>query len=205
MCNQKTISVWIIILLIIVVISSCNELSTSKQSFNQTELNVLSVQETYPQVNEVAKQWDEDAYLEKAILYIYPKTENLPFRATFMYLSYSSPYKAINISYIVQEVTEIETRKFNLESPELTGSRLDPNILLLDSQEVLNIMYEQWGNEFYKDCKVGRWPLILTLQQGYPNVSEDVVWFMRFACNTPEKGSTIFIDANTADVLEIRR
>ncbi|HAV78090.1 MAG TPA: hypothetical protein DCX53_12140, partial [Anaerolineae bacterium] len=136
---------------------------------------------------------------------LYPKTDNVPVRATFRYHSYSSPDKVISFDYMVRENVEIESRERNYENSENLDPGLDPDVLSLDSDEALKIMYEQLGDEFFRDCQVGSWPLIMNLEYGFPNVSEDEVWSLTFACDKPEKGAAIIISANTGEVLEIRR
>lgn len=210
-CGENTMSKlnifsnWTSILLMIATISSCNVFSATQQTFDCTELKILSVKEAYAQVDYVAKKWDKDAYLEEVLLYLYPKTDKSTLLATFGYRSLSSPFKAVSFDYIARSDIEIEQREFSLEDSEPPVFRLDLVILQLDSLDALKIMCEQLGNEFYKTCKVGHWPLPMTLKYGFPGISKEEVWVMSFACDKPEKGAAIIINATSGEVLEIRQ
>jgi len=188
------------------LLSGCIKTESPKLINNYTDFQVLSVKEYYPDAKAAAAEWQNDAYLYRVSLTVFPREGFSTLLASYFFRSNAYPEKYFIHKIVVGPTIETERIIGDLSEPRVTGLEINPEQLPYDSTEALKIMYNALGQEFNKDCKSWDWPLSLILEQRMLGLGEgELTWKMSFSCNVPEDWESIFIDANTSEVLEIRQ
>jgi hypothetical protein len=194
------------ITIVILLLPSCILSKSNPPVKDRTGFRVLSVKELYPQAEETAREWQEDAYLYRVMLDVYPEINSSTITATFFFRSYAFPDTYYFNRFIMSDITVIKQHQGIFKETPPHGLEIHPETLPFDSFEALGFMYDEFGKDFYKDCRVGRWPLFLKLEQRIPALAEgELAWSMSYNCLAPEEFAAIFIKADTGEVLEIRK
>jgi hypothetical protein len=189
---------------VLTLLSSCGRTNITNVGNDNIEFQVLSIKELYPQAKKAALEWQEDAYLDMITLNVFPKTENFRSSAYFTFRSHTFPEIYFGYDYIENSTIEINQSEGEypmLQPPDL---EINPDVLPFDSLDAVKIMYEELGKEIYTNCSIGSWPALLGLEHRIPDL-EEPTWSISFTCTSPQNWGAIIINAETGEVLEIRK
>ena len=160
----------ILALIFTMIVVNAISLSSCAENIVPTNLRVLSTKDLSTLAFEEAKKWRADAFLFDVALWSYPVDKSNSLRAYYDFQSKSEPVWLSVIFTEIDSGLEIETREGDYsEAIEMFGQvptkyNLDIDNISLDSQDALNILYENGGIEFYRRYHEASLPLVLKLE-----------------------------------------
>lgn len=205
MCKKFcSLDKWPLIVFAILWLPSCGRAEATQLVSDNTEFQVLSIEELYPQAEKAALEWQEDAYLDLVSMDVFPATETFNSLASFSFRSHAFPEVYFSYHYKENGTIEISQSEGEFPVPQQSGLEINPDTLPFDSQRAFKIMWEKFGKDIYADCSIGDWPATLTLRYSIREI-EELTWSISFTCISPQNWGAIIISAETGEVLEIRK
>jgi hypothetical protein len=193
--------------LLAIAVVSCvaNPVPNSEIPLDPIELKVFSLDELYARALAMASEWRSDAQLVDATLTYRRASDSRGRWAVLGFRSPSSPLAWLNV--VVTEDSEGLEHQLSPGTFETTrplGDPITPDLLLVKSQEALEIGSSNGGSEFIRDRGNSmRWPQSLYLHYADDvNQTGPIVWRVSYFIPRDPPLLSVKINAETGELLE---
>lgn len=191
-------SIGLTIYLVVVFLASCSN-STPPPPVS---VDTLSIRDLYPKALQIAKAWNEDAYLVFLETSFWPTDSPASQGASFSFRSRSMESIGLFVSYD-KATGEFEDEWLSLANEARPREEIADAAWRLDSVEALEIAQEAGGAEFLAGHPDKDYLLYLRLEKRQADEDQRTVWLVRYYAGMPPSADLrIVIDALTGQVLE---